>query len=97
MSISAITYANRLMIEDNNGSAHPSIMQYKSGDTNYMSFPGDRKILSTPIGIEARSDLLTLKNGLRIQLIIEHKVQQVETQRYKHYYHYCQRKQYKQV
>lgn len=88
MSISAITYANRLMIEDNNGSAHPSIMQYKSGDTNYMSFPGDRKILSTPIGIEVRSDLLTLKNGLRIQLIIEHKVQQVETQRYKHYYHY---------
>lgn len=88
MSINAITYANRLMIEDNAGNKHPSIMQYKSGETNYMSFPGDRKLVSTPIGIEVTTDLLTLKNGMTVKLTIEHKVQQVETQRYKHYYHY---------
>ena len=88
MSISAITYANRLMIEDNAGTEHPSIIQYKSGDTNYMSFPGDRKIISTPVGIATTTDLLTLKNGMTVKLTIEHKVQQVETQRYKHYYHY---------
>lgn len=88
MSISAITYANRLMIEDDQGTKHPSIMQYKSGTTNYMSFPGDRRIIATPIGEEKTLDLITLKNGLKIKIIIEHKVQQVETQRYKHYYHY---------
>lgn len=88
MSVSAVTYANRLMIEDNAGTKHPSIMQYKSGETNYMSFPGDRKIISTPVGVEITTDLLTLKNGMTVKLTIEHKVQQVETQRYKHYYHY---------
>lgn len=88
MSISAITYANRLMIEDDQETKHPSIMQYKSGTTNYMSFPGDRRIIATPIGEEKTLELITLKNGLKIKIKIEHKVQQVETQRYRHYYHY---------
>lgn len=76
------------MIEDIEGVEHPSLMQYNSGGTNFVSFPGDRIIIATPIGGPVSQDFITLKNGMTLRIILEHKVQQIETQRYRHYYHY---------
>ena len=87
MAISSVTYAKRLILIDNNNQEHAGIMQYNSGGTNRIFFPGDRKIIPTPVGYSNTFDLIKLKNGLEIKVIIEHKVQAVSGQ-YRHYFHY---------
>ena len=87
MAISSVTYAKRLILIDNNNQEHAGIMQYNSGGANRIFFPGDRKIIPTPVGYSNTFDLIKLKNGLEIKVIIEHKVQAVSGQ-YRHYFHY---------
>lgn len=88
MSISSVKYANRLKLVDKDGNDHAGIMQYNSGGVNYISFPGDRQVISLTQGTPTTVEVIELKNGLKLKLTIEHKSQNIGVDQYRHWYHF---------